>query len=91
MPTISIFYGIVIRMYYFDHNPPHFHAQYGSARALVRLSDGEVLAGHLPTTAERLVRQWAVDRHNALLLNWQRASAGEPLERIPGPDGDGNE
>ena len=53
MPTIAIFYGIVIQMYWDDHNPPHFHARYGRAKAMVRISDGEVISGELPHTAAR--------------------------------------
>jgi hypothetical protein len=45
MPTIAYFYGIMIQMYYDDHQPPHFHARYGGAKAIVRLSDGEIIAG----------------------------------------------
>lgn len=86
MPTISIFYGIIVRMYFFDHNPPHFHAHYGGAQALVRISDGEIIAGMLPPTAARLVRDWALDHRSALELNWQRAIDGEALLRVPGPD-----
>ena len=48
MPTIAVFYGIVIQMYYDDHNPPHFHARYGRARALVRIADGRIISGELP-------------------------------------------
>jgi hypothetical protein len=48
MPTIAWFYGIAIQMFYNDHQPPHFHARYGRAKAIVRLSDGEVVAGELP-------------------------------------------
>jgi hypothetical protein len=44
MPTIAWFYGIMIQMFYNDHDPPHFHARYGRARAVVRLSDGEVIS-----------------------------------------------
>ena len=44
MPTIAYFYGIAIQMYFNDHNPPHFHARYGRARALVRISDGAIFA-----------------------------------------------
>ncbi|MCQ0990133.1 DUF4160 domain-containing protein [Jiella marina] len=91
MPTVAVFYGIVIRMYFFDHNPPHFHAQYGRARALVRISDGEIIAGALPKTATRMIREWALDRREQLELNWRNASVGIALERIPGPDGDGHE
>jgi hypothetical protein len=43
MPTIAWFYGIMIQMYYNDHEPPHFHARYGDAKAIVRLSDGEII------------------------------------------------
>lgn len=86
MPTISIFYGIVVRMYYFDHNPPHFHAQYGGMQALIRISDGEIIAGMLPPTAAKLVREWALDRRAALELNWRHALNGEALQRVPGPD-----
>ena len=75
MPTIAYFYGIAITMYYGDHQPPHFHARYGRAKALVRLSDGTVLAGELPPTAERMVRQWALARTGELQENWQRALA----------------
>ena len=63
MPTIAWFYGIMIQMYYDDHNPPHFHARYGRAKAIVRLSDGETIAGELPPTATRMVRQWALARN----------------------------
>ena len=62
MPTIAWFYGIMIQMYYNDHEPPHFHARYGDAKAVVRLSDGEIISGELPPTATRLIRQWALAR-----------------------------
>ena len=51
MPTISWFYGIAIQMSYNDHNPPHFHARYGRAKALIRIADGQLIAGELPPTA----------------------------------------
>jgi len=44
MPTIAYFYGIAISMYFGDHNPPHFHARYGRAKALFRIVDGEIIA-----------------------------------------------
>jgi Domain of unknown function (DUF4160) len=49
MPTIAIFNGIIIQMFFEDHDPPHVHAIYGSAKALVQISDGEVIRGALPT------------------------------------------
>ena len=48
MPTIAIFYGIVIQMFFDDHNPPHFHVGYGRSRAMIRISDGKILSGELP-------------------------------------------
>ncbi|HEY5048103.1 MAG TPA: DUF4160 domain-containing protein [Rhizomicrobium sp.] len=88
MPTIAYFYGIAISMLFNDHNPPHFHARYGRAKAIVRLSDGKVISGELPPTAERMVREWALVRRIELEENWQRARAHYPLERVAGPDAD---
>jgi hypothetical protein len=75
-------------MFYNDHNPPHLHARYGRAKALIRLSDGEVIAGELPPLATRLVRDWTLARRVELEENWQRARAQSPLEKIAGPDAD---
>lgn len=88
MPTIAYFYGIAIQMFYNDHDPPHLHARYGGARAVVRLSDGAIIAGELPRLATRLVREWTLARQAELQENWRRARAHVPLERVPGPDAD---
>jgi hypothetical protein len=84
MPTIARFYGIAIQMYFDDHSPPHFHARYGRARALVRISDGAIISGELPPTAARLVRNWALARRLELEENWRRGLLLQPLERIAG-------
>jgi hypothetical protein len=83
MPTIAWFYGIAIQMYYNDHNPPHFHARYGRARAIIRISDGEVISGDLPPTAVRLLREWAVARREQLEQNWECGRTHKPMERDP--------
>ena len=88
MPELSRFYGVVIKMYYNDHNPPHFHARYGNARALIRISDGQIMGGELPPTARKLLENWASMRRRELEENWQRARTQQPLERIAGPDAD---
>lgn len=75
-------------MYYNDHEPPHVHARYGRAKALVRLSHGAIIAGELPPVASRMVRDWALARRSELQDNWQRARAYRPLEKVPGPDDD---
>ncbi len=75
VPRLSEFYGIVIYMYFRDHDPPHFHAIYGEHEALVRIDDGTIVRGELPRTASRLVREWAVLRRAELTANWDRAQA----------------
>lgn len=89
MPTIASFYGIAIQMFFDDHNPPHFHARYGRAKALVRIADGKIISGELPPTAARIVREWALARRPELEENWRRGLSFQPLERIAGPDHDG--
>ena len=60
MPTISSFYGILIRMYYNDHAPPHFHARYGEYEATIEIEGLAVLEGELPSRALMLVAEWAI-------------------------------
>jgi hypothetical protein len=88
MPTIAYFYGIAVRMYLQDHNPPHFHASYAGNEAYVSIATGEVIEGHLPRNAERLVKQWALARQPLLMDNWNKARAGKPVRKIPGLDAD---
>ena len=87
MPEIARFYGIVIYMYFADHNPPHLHARYGQAKAVFRLADGALLRGELPKTATSMVRSWIVAHRGELDENWRRASGGEMPEKVAGPDG----
>lgn len=84
MPTISRFYGIVIRMYFqkAEHNPPHIHALYGGEIAAIVISTGELLEGTLPPKALAMVREW-VSLHEVELLemwNSQEFRAISPLE-----------
>jgi hypothetical protein len=88
MPIVSIFFGIVIRMYFDDHPPPHFHASYQGLEAFVAIETGEVVAGTLPKKAARLVKQWALDHRDELMANWARGVALLPMEMIPGADVD---
>jgi hypothetical protein len=82
VPVISMFFGIVIRMYFKDHGVEHFHAEYQGQHATFTIS-GEPLAGSLGSkTAARLVRDWAQQHGVELERNWRHAKAGEPLERI---------
>jgi hypothetical protein len=86
MPTIAYFYGMAIQMFFNDHNPPHFHVRYGSARALIRIADGRIISGELPPTARRIVEEWTGARRAELEENWRRARAKMPLEKVAGPD-----
>jgi hypothetical protein len=88
MPTVSRFYGIAIRMYLEDHNPPHFHAIYGDHEAQVAIADGRIIEGELPRNAARMVRDWTLVRHAELMDNWNRARSGEPPMKILGLDAD---
>jgi hypothetical protein len=81
MPEISRFFGIVIRMFYDDHSPPHFHVEHGEHWASITIED-DVISGRLPRTTLRLVLEWE-DAHRAELLeNWNRMRAGEPPQPI---------
>lgn len=82
MPRLSEFYGIVIYMYFADHNPPHFHAIYGEFEALIRIEDGSVLRGGLPRTAATLVEQWRELHDGELAVNWGRAQVPAALTPI---------
>ena len=82
MPQISYFFGIAVYMYYSDHAPPHFHAEYGEDEAVYQIETLELLRGKLPRRAHGLVLEWASLRREELRANWLRARAGERLTII---------
>lgn len=71
MPEISRFLGIVIAMYYSEHNPPHFHVIYNEFKATVSINELNVLAGKLPARVRGLVEEWAELHQAELLVMWQ--------------------
>ncbi len=81
MPVISRFYGIVIAMYFNDHNPPHLHAKYSGYEALFDF-EGSIIEGELPGRAVTFVEDWIGLHQTELEGNWQRARAGQPLNYI---------
>lgn len=81
MPEISRFLGMVIRMYYRDHAPPHFHAEYGEFEITVEIESG-LVEGKFPRRALTAVLDWYVMNRDALLANWTLARAEQPLNRI---------
>jgi uncharacterized protein DUF4160 len=86
MPTISVFFGITIRMFFVEHPPPHFHASYQRHRALISIETGDIIHGTLPIGTHRLVREWATRHRAELMDNWNRGRVRLPLERIAGAD-----
>lgn len=81
MPTISIFFGIAIQMFWYDHAPPHFHAIYAGDEAQLAL-DGTLLRGSLPPRILAMVREWASLNQSALLEAWEASSNGRTPKRI---------
>lgn len=79
---ISLFFGIRITMYYDDHNPPHFHAEYAGYHALVDIENGCVIRGFLPNRQLKLVLAWSELHRDELMQNWELAVDGEELVRI---------
>lgn len=71
LPVIARFYGIVIKMYFNDHLPPHFHAFYGEYNGLYDLNTLKMLEGDLPNRAQGLVVEWATKNHEVLLKMWK--------------------
>jgi Domain of unknown function (DUF4160) len=82
MPIISVFFGIVVRMFYDDHNPPHIHVEYQGKKALLDFR-GNILKGDLQSrTALKLVREWIDLRHAELLEDWELARHSKGIKRI---------
>jgi hypothetical protein len=82
MPELCRFYGIVIRMYFDDHAPPHFHAYYGESEVLITIHTLAVMAGKFPPRALGLVMEWAALHQDELRVAWDRARQLEPLGEI---------
>jgi hypothetical protein len=82
VPEISRFFGIVVQMYYNDHNPPHFHVRYGREKALIVIDTLAVLQGWLPPRALGLVTEWASKHREELIEDWTLARAEAQLKPI---------
>ncbi|MBI5076023.1 MAG: DUF4160 domain-containing protein [Nitrospirae bacterium] len=87
MPTIAMFYGIIVRMYCSpgEHNPPHFHAYYQDYKAVIDIRRCELSDGELPARQLKLVQAWAEIHKDELLADWELASKGElpfPIEPL---------
>ena len=81
MPEISRFFGIIIRIYFDDHPPPHFHALYGDHEVTIAIATGEV-NGNFPKRALAHVQEWRTLHREELMDTWTLARASKPLPRI---------
>lgn len=82
MPYISQFFGIVIRMFFNDHTPPHFHAEYGEFEAIYEIETLRVRRGKLPRRAHSMVVEWATLHRDELFADWEKARQQIPLDLI---------
>ena len=82
MPEISLFYGIRVTMYYDDHNPPHFHAEYNGNKAIIEIDTARCIKGALPSRQLKLILAWCVLHQDELMQNWELSKDGKPLNRI---------
>ena len=82
MPTISMFYGIMIQMFWGDHAPPHFHAVYGEHEIIVNIRTLEVTKGFMPRRALALVLEWASLHREQLMEDWKLCELKQSLMNI---------
>ena len=82
MPEISRFFGIVIKMFVVDHNPPHFHAYYAENEVLVNINTLTIFTGKFPPRAVGLVMEWATLHQDELLDNWSRVQKHQSVKKI---------
>ncbi|MDT3741220.1 MAG: DUF4160 domain-containing protein [Candidatus Kapabacteria bacterium] len=80
MPVVSTFYGIIIKMFFRDHNPPHIHAVYGEYNALIDILSLDLIEGDLPPRALKLVQEWGEKYQDTLLEMWNK----QEFQKIPG-------
>ena len=85
MPVISMFYGIIVLMYYFDnkkHQQPHVHVQYSDEEAVISIPDGNVIEGSIRTAKLKLVQAWIEIHQDELMADWRLAVNGQPVLKI---------
>ena len=85
MPTISMFYGIIIYLYYFDnkeHKAPHIHANYGEYDIVISISEGKKLKGNMPIKKMKLIQAWIEIHQEELMADWKLAVEGQQPYKI---------
>ena len=82
MPYVSMFFGIIIRMFYSEHNPPHFHAEYQGSEGIFDF-EGEMIKGNIKSnTALKLIKEWSVLRKSELEENWKNITEKAAINKI---------
>lgn len=81
MPVISSFYGLIVRMYFkqSEHNPPHFHVEYGEYKGIIEISTLNMLEGNLPLRARVLIMDWGIQHQDELMEIWN----SQVFKKIP--------
>jgi len=85
MPVISMFYGIIVHLYFADnrrHKRPHIHVSYQEAEAILALPEGDVLEGTLPSNKMKLVQAWLEIHRDELMADWELAASGQQPYKI---------
>ncbi len=85
MPVISMFYGVIVMMYYFDnrrHQLPHIHVQYSDEEAVITIPDGKVIEGSIRANKLKLVQAWIEIHQEDLMADWQLAVNGQQIFKI---------
>jgi Domain of unknown function (DUF4160) len=86
MPTISVFFGIVVQMYWRDHPPAHFHAYYQGFEGLFSIETGELIEGQMSVGSKRVLKAWTLHHQAELLENWERCRLRQSLLPVMGAD-----
>ncbi len=85
MPVISMFYGIIVSLYFFDtkeHKAPHIHARYQNEEVVLAIPDGVILSGKLSPAKLKLVQAWVEIHRDELMADWQLAANGQEVFKI---------
>lgn len=82
MPIISTFFGIVVRVFHNDHNPPHFHAEYGGKKIVMEIKTGRVLSGKVPQRALKLIQEWRRLNVAAIERAWEQARHHQEPKKV---------
>jgi len=82
MPEISRFFGTIVRMFFDEHNPPHFHVQYNEYKAQISIAELTVIEGFLPPRALGLVIEWAMIHRDELMNDWYLSQNNESPKKI---------